>query len=107
MSKKFIGGGFPGIIPCENIIPTKQSREAHAFSVPKIVPLNKILIRRTNPIKKVNSEKFNIREQIKYDFIPKITHNSYITDTEDINLINKPINRSMKPQKKKSNLKKI
>lgn len=78
MIKKFMCGGFPGILPCEKIIPTKQSKTVRAFSISTLIPLNKILTKRQTSTKQHN-EQLNIQNKIDYEIIPNITHNSYDT----------------------------
>lgn len=88
-TKKFIGGGFPGIRPCidsKDVI-TKESREKREFSVRKIVSIGQLLAKKTN---KIDTEELSIKDHINYDII---NNKQYVhSDTHfDLNLINAPI----------------
>jgi len=119
MSKKFIGGGFPGIKDCinEKNILTKESKEKREFSVRKLIPINKILATRHKNLydeilnqhqnkhqdkQQINelslSDDINFIDSIKYNSISNLLHdqnteNIKINKKFDINLINAPIIR--------------
>lgn len=113
---KFIGGGFPGIKLCvdEEAQITKESREKREFSVRQIIPLSQLL---TKTKQKSSGEKFDIHDNVIYNPVTDLLHNSitgHINDSEiDLDLINAPIEmakkkikRMPKRQSKKRNSKK-
>jgi hypothetical protein len=106
-NKKFIGGGFPGIKPCidEKTMMTKESREKREFSVRKLVSVSQLLTK-SRQIKGNDSELLSVQDNITYDTISNITHNSitgHLADTDiDLNLINAPIKRRKLSRKRTS-----
>jgi len=124
-SKKFIGGGFPGIKECideKNII-TKESREKREFSVRKLIPINQILSKNNKQFDQFDqfdklfntnnqfnyeniSEEFNIIDNVKYNSINSFlhelddSHTINVNKNFDINLINAPIKRQSKANSK-------
>lgn len=90
-TKKFIGGGFPGIKLCidEKDIISKESREKREFSVRKIIPINQLL---SKNIKNNDTENLNVKENVKYDTSEHIY---------DINLINGPLKNRLRKKSKR------
>jgi hypothetical protein len=97
-NNKFIGGGFPGIRECidEINIITKESREKREFAPNNIISITDILSKfkpkRVIPKDFSNiSETFDIANKIIYDPVEKLSNNSNIDKSFDLNLINKPL----------------
>lgn len=82
--KKFIGGGFPGLRDCDIKKISKESREKREFSVKDIISLSD-LMKQNKPLKKID-EVLEIRDNIKYNDIDSILHNSYTGKTKKTNI---------------------